>query len=283
MFADGSFDRTGPPRAVNQTTTCIKRKKNNPSPQETIIIPNSDDNGRQHKGKQKAPDPPTIFDTLSLSGSDGIQKAVNPPVEKRTLLLRKCRPAQEQTAGLKEMLSEVEVLDISSPSGSEFKPEEGGKQQSGGAEDEDEDETTSEGAPESDGDNPCKRKAKRELASRPLKKRTFVEVRPVSYRYKAKGKAPACSLKRGHIAASPASSDDKVSLSLLFAMGMWSNSHRERMESLGELLRYCLYLNRETDSRRKVSPRALPLTRLPRRMLRPSLHLRFASNQNPAS
>ena len=39
---------------------------------------------------------------------------------------------------------DMTVLDISSPSGLEFKPEKGGKQQSGGAEDEDEDKMTSE-------------------------------------------------------------------------------------------------------------------------------------------
>ena len=120
-----------------------------------------------------------ISSTLSLSGSDDIQKVMDPPVEKRTLLLRKWYATQEQTTGLKDMLSKVEVQEISFPSDLEFKPKEGGKQGHRGAKDKDEDEMTSKGALESDGDDspkPCKCKANCELALSLPKKCTFVEM-----------------------------------------------------------------------------------------------------------
>lgn len=104
---------------------------------------------------------------------------MDPPVEKRTLLLRKWYATQEQTTGLKDMLSKVEVQEISFPSDLEFKPKEGGKQGHRGAKDKDEDEMTSKGALESDGDDspkPCKCKANCELALSLPKKCTFVEM-----------------------------------------------------------------------------------------------------------
>ena len=77
------------------------------------------------------------------------------------------------------MLSKVEVQEISFPSDLEFKPKEGGKQGHRGAKDKDEDEMTSKGALESDGDDspkPCKCKANCELALSLPKKCTFVEM-----------------------------------------------------------------------------------------------------------
>ena len=88
----------------------IKKKKNVPPPQGVIIISDSDDDSMWCKGKQKTLGPSPISSTVSLSGSDEIQKVANPPVQKRTLPLQKRHPTQEQIAGLKEALSKVEVF-----------------------------------------------------------------------------------------------------------------------------------------------------------------------------
>ena len=197
MFADGSVDRKGPPRQENTAATRIKKKKKNPP---------------QIKGKGKeVTRPTTASDVLSLSESDDHQETLPPALEKRILPLRKRQPAKAdaQCSTLKDA-SEVEVQDISSPSGSEFKPEGSGAQRRGASGENEEEETTSEGAPDSDViimPISRKRKAPEKLSSRPSKKRVFVDV-PCVPTNKDKGKAPARPLKRSRVAASPALSDE---------------------------------------------------------------------------
>ncbi|KAG6373007.1 hypothetical protein JVT61DRAFT_7058 [Boletus reticuloceps] len=198
MFADGSIDRKGLPRPPNTAATCIKKKKSTVS---------------RSKGKGKAVAPPATSAAWSLSESDDIQEIpALPPLEKRMLPLRKRRPAKCSTV---KNGSDIEVQDISSPSGSEFKPEDGDRQQTRrvASTDDEEGEMTSEGAPDSDIAGvplPRKRKAKAELPARPLKKRVFIEVPVRAPATKDKGKAPAHPFKKSRVPASPALSHDEV-------------------------------------------------------------------------
>ncbi|KAG6377897.1 hypothetical protein JVT61DRAFT_14685 [Boletus reticuloceps] len=200
MFADGSIDRTGPPRRPNLATTRIKKRKKSQLPamaaQETITIVDSEDSAPRRKGKGKAP-AKSAGDTLSLSESDGVREVPPPAVEKRCLSDRKGRPRPAAAAAVTVADDwENKVQDISSPSCSEFQP---GEQKGG------EDEGASNADEEMSSDDMLS-----DDDSVLTRKRIFVEVPHLaSFGTKGKGKAPEQARKKRRSASLPASSEEE--------------------------------------------------------------------------
>lgn len=155
---------------------------------------------------------------MGLSDCDDIELLPGPPAAaaaKRTLPLRKRRARKDlQESGMAAELSEAEVHDVSSASGSEFQADDDGEgAQNVDSEEKDEGGSASEKDSESEKDLPVSRKrkasSKGDVSTRPQKRRARAIAEVHRRADKGKGKAPDRALQR---VQAPNSSDEEVSI-----------------------------------------------------------------------